>query len=211
MAHRDSVLQKARFITFEGGEGAGKTTQIRLLADRLQAAGAGVVVTREPGGCLMAERIRELLVTGQPGDLEMRSELLLILAARIEHIRQRIRPALARGEWVLCDRFSDSTLAYQGYGRGLEREQLEMLNQFALDGLEPERTFLLDIDPAIGLVRAGENRQPIENRFEQEHLAFHQRVRAGFLALAAQHAARIRVIDATLDAQQVASAIWEAM
>lgn len=219
MLQNDAAARSPRLITFEGGEGSGKTTQIALLADRLRAFGVRVVVTREPGGCPMAEKIRALLVTGQPGDLESRSEWLLMLAARVEHIRKLIRPALERGDWVLCDRFADSTLAYQGHGRGIDWQHLELMNRFVLGGLQPDLTLLLDIDPSIGLLRAGTQRQPLavvdpvaaENRFEQEALAFHQRVRAGFLELAQANPTRFRVIDATMDPQQVAAAVWEAI
>ncbi|MBF0179329.1 MAG: dTMP kinase [Magnetococcales bacterium] len=198
-----------RFVTFEGGEGAGKSTQMRLLAERLQAGGARVTLTREPGGTLMAERIRALLVTGRPDDLDGRAELLLMLAARVEHVRGLIRPALARGEVVLCDRFADSTMAYQGFGRGMDLEWLALLNRFVLGDLLPERTLLLDIDPGAGLARAG-RASGGENRFEQEKLSFHQRVRAGFLELAASQPGRFRVIDATGEVAAVAEAVWEA-
>ncbi|MBF0295911.1 MAG: dTMP kinase [Magnetococcales bacterium] len=197
-----------RFVTFEGGEGAGKSTQMRLLAERLRATGARVTLTREPGGTPMAERIRALLVTGRPDDLDARAELLLMLAARVEHVRGLILPALARGEVVLCDRFADSTLAYQGYGRAMDPEWLAQLNRFVLGDLLPERTLLLDIDPLVGLARAGRGTGG-ENRFEQEQLSFHQRVRAGFLQMAASQPGRFRVIDATGAVEPVAEAIWE--
>ncbi|MBF0614993.1 MAG: dTMP kinase, partial [Magnetococcales bacterium] len=148
-----SGCMPGRFIVFEGGEGAGKTTQQRLLASRLRALGRAVVETREPGGCLMAERIRSLLVSGQPGELDGRTELFLLLAARVEHVRSVIGPALAQGVWVLCDRFGLSTLAYQGFGRGLPVAQLEGMHRLAVDGLVPDRVVVLDIDPEVGLRR----------------------------------------------------------
>ncbi|MBF0627422.1 MAG: dTMP kinase [Magnetococcales bacterium] len=201
--------QTARFITFEGGEGAGKSTQLRLLAARLRAAGVTVVETREPGGCPMAEKLRALLVTGGPGDLDPLAECFLLLAARVEHLRTVIRPALARGAWVLCDRFSLSTLAYQGAGRGMDTGQLLAMNQWVQQGLEPERVIVLDLDPAVGLVRAAGRRGSGETRFESEALAFHQRVRAGFLQWASADPVRIRVIDGAMDPEQVAAAVWE--
>ncbi|MBF0271997.1 MAG: dTMP kinase [Magnetococcales bacterium] len=206
--------QSARLITVEGGEGAGKSTQTRLLATRLREAGVSVVETREPGGCLMAERIRALLVTGRPEDLDPRAEWLLLMAARVEHLRVVIRPALARGEWVVCDRFSDSTLAYQGYGRGLPMGDLVAMNRMVLGDLVPHRVMVLDLDPVAGLARAGGDPgrgRLLENRFEREQVTFHQRVRGGFLALAQADPTRFRVIDAAMDPARVAAAVWEAL
>lgn len=203
---------RGRFITFEGGEGAGKSTQIRRLAEAIQAAGRGVLVTREPGGTGLGERIRELLVTGQPDAMSAHTELLLVMAARIEHLRQVIHPALARGEWVLCDRFADSTLAYQGHGRGLALADLTWLHGWGCRAVKPDLTLLLDLDPLVGLARAapGGGAMP-ETRFEEEDLAFHRRVRAGFLALAAAEPERFRIIDAGRDADRVATAVREAV
>ncbi|MBF0190153.1 MAG: dTMP kinase [Magnetococcales bacterium] len=213
----DDALRRAqpgRLIAVEGGEGVGKSTQTRLLAARLRESGVSVVETREPGGCPMAERIRALLVTGRPEDLDSRAEWLLLMAARVEHLRVVIRPALARGEWVVCDRFSDSTLAYQGYGRGLPLAELVAMNRLVLGDLTPHRVVVLDLDPVAGLARAGGDPgrgRLLENRFEREQVAFHQRVRGGFLALAQADPVRFRVIDAALDPARVAAAVWEAM
>ncbi|MEO5344792.1 MAG: dTMP kinase [Magnetococcus sp. YQC-9] len=207
MSSPDGTLPAAaRFISFEGGEGAGKSSQMTLLAERLRSLSVDVVTTREPGGCPVAERIRALVVGGQPGDFDIRSEWLLMLAARVEHLRAVIRPALARGAWVLCDRFSDSTLAYQGYGRGLDLESLVAMNRFVQDGVTPDRVILLDVEPPVGLARAVG-----KNRFEAEQLAFHQRVRAGYLALAVAEPVRWRVIDAHEDPACVAEAVWRAV
>lgn len=194
-------------ITFEGGEGAGKSTQLGLLVARLRDRGLEVVVTREPGGCPMAEEIRRWVVQGEPGAITDKTELLLMLAARVEHVHQVILPALQRGAWVLCDRFVDSTWAYQGYGRGMDLTLLQQWHAWSVGGLLPNRTLLLNIAPAVGLARAGGNTHP-ESRFEQETLAFHKRVHDGFLALAQASPDRFRVVDAALDATQVEKQIW---
>ncbi|MBF0620905.1 MAG: dTMP kinase [Magnetococcales bacterium] len=198
------------FITLEGGEGAGKSTQISALKKRLEACNLEVVQTREPGGCPSAERIRSLLVTGQPGDLGQKAELLLMEAARAEHIRQTIKPALDRGAWVLCDRFTDSTVAYQGHGRGMDHGDIKWLNQWVTNGLEPDLTLVLDIEPDQGLKRTAQ-RTHNETRFEQEALLFHQRVRAGFQNLALAEPERFRVIDAHLPIGHVEKLIWQAV
>ncbi|MBF0263517.1 MAG: dTMP kinase [Magnetococcales bacterium] len=205
-AREGGLPPSCKFVTFEGGEGAGKSSLVVDVAGRLRGLGCEVVVTREPGGCLMAERIRELVVGGGPGAFDPRAEWLLMLAARIEHVRGVIRPALARGAWVLCDRFSGSTVAYQGYGRGLDLAFMAGVHRFVLDGLEPDRVILLDIDPEVGLARALG-----PNRFEGESLGFHRRVRDGFLALAREDSRRWRVVDAHAEQAVVAEAVWRAL
>jgi dTMP kinase len=200
------------FITFEGVEGSGKTTQHRLLAETLQRDGHAVIVTREPGGTAAGEAIRKILLTPHDPDLSPRTELLLYLAARAQHVTEILRPALDRGAFVLCDRFTDATLAYQGSGRGLPLPELERLCAWAADGLTPHRTFLLDLDPATGLQRAQARNSHLvsgEVRFELETLAFHQRVRAGYLDLALREPERIRVLDAALDAETLHAQIWQ--
>jgi dTMP kinase len=166
---------KPLFITFEGTEGAGKSTLIRVLAERIRRdlPGTEVVVTREPGGVTVAERIREILLHHPMAPL---TELLLYEAARAEHLAQIIRPALSAGKFVLCDRYTDSTLAYQGWARGLGFPLVKSANRLATEGLEPDLTFWLDIDPAVGLARASD-----ANRFEAEGVEFQQKVRQGFL------------------------------
>lgn len=213
--------QTGRFITFEGGEGAGKSTQLCRLAHTLRARGLSLVVTREPGGCPVSECIRHCLVRGQPEMLTDRTELLLVLAARIEHVRQVIHPALQQGTWVLCDRFIDSTLAYQGHGRGMDEKILRNLHTWALEETcvqHPDLTVLLDVPPAIGLARAARQDTPKdnrmmgeENRFERETLAFHQRVQDGFHALAKAAPDRFRIVDATQDPAQVEQHVWRAV
>lgn len=189
-------MSRGRFITFEGGEGGGKTTQIRLLADWLKSSGNEVVQTREPGGTEGAERIRELLVTGASDRWDAVCETALFLTARRQHVEQLIKPALARGAIVLCDRFADSTMVYQGIGKGLGFDYLATLGRLIVGDIQPDLTLLLDIDPKIGLMRAG-SRKSQETRFESHDLAFHQSIRDGFLALAKANSQRIRVIDAS--------------
>lgn len=188
----------ARFISFEGPDGAGKTTQIASMADALTATGAEVVRTREPGGAPAAEALRDLLVSGDVDRWDARSEALLHNAARIEHLRATVRPALERGAWVLTDRFADSTIAYQGYGHGLDLDALAALQAFATAGLMPGLTLMLDVPSEMAVARAG-GRGGSEDRYERMDGAFHRRVRDGFLAIAQSDAVRVRVIDATAD------------
>ncbi|MDA0246347.1 MAG: dTMP kinase [Chloroflexi bacterium] len=172
------------FITFEGSEGSGKTTQITLLADFLRQRGLSVVVTREPGGTPIAEQVRQVLHDVQNTAMTAEAEILLYAASRAQHVGELIRPALAKGQWVLCDRFADSTLAYQGYGRGLDLAALRQITQFATGGLQPQRTFYFDIDVETGLQRrvAGELEM---NRMDLQQQAFYERVRAGYNELIA--------------------------
>lgn len=188
-------MKRGRFISFEGGEGSGKSTQVKLLAESLRAAGHEVIVTREPGGEEGAEAIRALLVTGDPTRWEDVTETLLFLAARVQHVARVIQPALARGAYVISDRFHDSTRVYQGVGRGLSRHYYDMLHAATLGNIVPDITFLLDISVEKGLKRAL-GRGGNETRFEQLDVAFHQRVRDGFLELAAHESERIVVVDA---------------
>jgi dTMP kinase len=196
---------KGLFLTFEGPEGGGKTTQISRLEADLRAAGCAVTRTREPGGDAVGEKVRELLLHGTVG---AEAELLLFAAARAQNVAQVIRPALEAGHIVLCDRFTDSTLAYQGHGRGLPEDLIRRINAFATGGLVPDRTFLLDLPPAVGLAR-----QPNEkkDRLDREALAFHERVRAGFLALAADEPERITRIDAARPADAIAADLHTAV
>lgn len=188
-------MTRGRFITLEGTEGVGKSTNLRFLADRLVAAGIPHVVTREPGGTPLAEEIRALLVTPRAEPVAPSTELLLMFAARAQHLQTVIKPALARGEWVLCDRFTDATWAYQGGGRGLDTAPIAWLEDYVQGELRPDRVFLLDIDVATGLARA-RSRAGGGDRFEQERVEFFERVRRAYLARAATHPRRYRVIDA---------------
>jgi dTMP kinase len=198
------------FITLEGIEGSGKTTQVRTLAAWLRQRGMTVRTTREPGGCPIADAIREILLHPANDVLVPRAELLLYAAARAQHVEEVILPALEKGETVLCDRFSDATLAYQGNGRGLDFSLIAQLNGLAAGNLVPQLTLLLDMPAEEGLMRARrrnaateENR---EDRFEQESLAFHRRVREGYLAIASRET-RVRVIDACGTESEVAARI----
>jgi len=191
---------KGVFITFEGIEGSGKSTQIALLAKSLAERGKAVTLTREPGGTAIGDQVRKILLDPANKALTPRAELLLYAAARAQHLEELVRPELEAGKIVLCDRFSDATLAYQGYGRGLEEAMIGALDRMATAGLRPHLTILLDIDAAAGLARArGRNSSrglETEARFENEELAFHERVRQGYLTLARADAGRFRVIDA---------------
>lgn len=196
------------FITFEGVEGAGKSTQIRLLADALAATGREVIVTREPGGTPLGRQIRDLLLhAAEP--IVARSELLLYAADRAQHMADVVEPAMQAGRIVLCDRHADSLVAYQAFGRGLDRALVDEANRLATAGRIPDLTFVLDCDPAVGLARAGA--RSALDRLEREDLAFHRRVREGFLALAAAEPARVRVLDATLPEAEIHQAIRGAL
>ncbi|WP_394649196.1 dTMP kinase [uncultured Deinococcus sp.] len=196
------------FLTFEGPEGAGKSTQLAALVRRLRAAGHTVTETREPGGTLLGTEVRRVVL--DPA-LEMGPlpEFLLYSASRAQLVAEVIRPALERGEVVVCDRYADSTLAYQGYGRGLDLGFLERVTQEATGGLRPDLTVLLDLDPALGLARAARRGQP--DRLERADLAFHTRVREGFLALAAAEPGRVLVMDATRPENDLSADIWTAV
>jgi dTMP kinase len=194
------------FVTFEGIEGSGKSTHLRLLANALRSAGHDVVETREPGGTALGQALRELLLAPSDTPPEPLAELLLYCADRAQHVAQVIRPALAAGQVVLCDRFSDSTLAYQGYARRLELGTVRALDAAARGGVEPDLTFLLDCPPDAGLARA-RARSGSSDRFEQEALAFHEAVQRGFHALAATAPGRYRIIDTVPPAAQVAERI----
>jgi dTMP kinase len=196
----------AKFITFEGGEGAGKSTQIQRLAGRLRAAGQTVLITREPGGTPDAEAIRALLTAGEAARWDPLAETLLHLAARRQHLARAIRPALKRGEWVLCDRFYDSTRAYQGGGQGVTRDTIDRLHEPVLDGLHPALTILLDIPPEAGLARA--EARGDAGRYERWPMARHAAIRAAFLAIAADEPGRCQVVDATQSIDAIAGTIW---
>ena len=198
-----------RFITFEGGEGAGKSTQAALLAERLRAAGIDVVLTREPGGTPGAEAIRALVVEGEPDRWDATTEALLVSAARADHVARLIRPALAAGQWVVCDRFVDSTLAYQGAGKGLAAADLLETHRFATGNLWPDLTLVLDLPLAAGAERAAARGRP--DRFDRLGAEFHDRVAASFVHVAHQEPDRVRLIDAAGDVDAVAAAVWRAV
>jgi len=195
-----------RFITLEGGEGAGKSTQIARLADWLKARGREVVTTREPGGAPGAEMIRKLLVEGPAERWDGTTEALLHFAARRDHLRATVWPALERGAWVVSDRFADSTRAYQGYGHGLDLESLDRLYEVAVDGFHPDLTIILDLPIETGLARAAA-RRGTETRYESLPRDFHERVRQGFLEIAKSEPKRCAIVDATKDIDGIAQAI----
>ena len=196
--------RRGRFIAFEGGEGAGKSTQERLLAQALLSQGYAVVRTREPGGTPAGEAIRTVVLSPEYAGLDERAEALLFAAARGEHVARVIRPALDRGDTVICDRYLDSSVAYQGHGRGLGAQRIRDLSLWATHDLLPDLTILLDIDPAVGLSRV---RDP--DRLEAEPLTYHQHVRDAFLVLASDEAERFLVLDATRPVDELAAAILE--
>ena len=198
-----------RFITLEGGEGAGKSTQAKRLAAALSDAGKTVVATREPGGSPGAEEIRKLLVDGDTGRWDPVAELLLHYAARRDHLLRTIRPALDRGAWVVCDRFADSTMAYQGYGLELGVTLVEQVRAVAIADTVPDLTLILDLPVAAGLARAKarDGATGDRNRYERMDAAFHGRLRDGFLAIARAEPERCAVVDAAMDADAVAARI----
>lgn len=199
------------FITFEGIEGCGKTTQIKLLADHLRAAGRRVTQTREPGGCAIADQIRSILLDADNRAMLPHAELLLYAAARAQHVGEVVKPALDEGGVVVCDRFTDATIAYQSNGRGIDRETVDTLNTLACRGIHPDLTVLIDCEPVQGLERARRridtSSGPREERFELEALAFHQRVRDGYLALAAGEPHRFLIVNGSDTIERIAAVI----
>lgn len=212
--HRIGQDVQGRFITFEGGEGAGKTTQIKRLKSYLEDRGHKTVVTREPGGSPGAEKIREMLLSGAARDLGPRGEAMLFAAARADHVDHTILPALERGEWVLCDRFADSTRVYQGEA-GVDPAYLDLLETAAVAGVRPDLTILIDVPPEIGLQRvnsrAAETASGGPDRFEADDLKVHERRRVLFLELARSHPQRFAVIDGRQDADKVTGDIRKAV
>ncbi|MBI3676184.1 MAG: dTMP kinase [Proteobacteria bacterium] len=197
----------AKFITLEGGEGAGKSTQLRLLVAALQAKSIACVQTREPGGSPGGEEIRELLVKGEPGRWDALTEALLMFAARTDHVARTIKPALDAGKWVVCDRFTDSTYAYQGAGRGLGKERIAAMEAATLGGLKPDLTLVLDLPAEMGLKRTL-SRPGSDTRFEKFDLGFHEKLRTAFLEIAKREPSRCIVVDTARDVETVAADIW---
>ena len=192
---------KGQFITVEGIEGVGKTTNIEFIQQRLLATGKDVVVTREPGGTPLGEAIRGLLLDPEYTGMDSSCELQLMFAARAEHLARVIRPALDKGQWVLCDRFTDATYAYQGGGRGIDTGVIARLEELVQGDFRPDLTLLLDVPVEIGLARASERGKL--DRFEQEKVEFFERVRQAYLGMARQHATRYRIVDASQPLEQV--------
>jgi dTMP kinase len=203
-----------RFITFEGGEGAGKSTQIRRLATRLEAAGLSVVSTREPGGTPTAEAIRRFILGGRATTMGAEGEALLFAAARADHVANVIRPALDRGGWVLCDRFTDSTRVYQGVEGGVAAETLDALERVAVGVTRPDLTFILDVPAEVGLRRVRARQSATgdgPDRFDSDELGLHERRRQAYLDLAARDPGRCQVVDASRGEGEVADDIWQAV
>ena len=203
-------MAAGRFITFEGGEGAGKSTQLKRLVARLQAAGREVVATREPGGSPGAESIRELVLKGSADRWSPVTETLLMYAARRDHVERIIRPALERGAWVVCDRFADSTRAYQGAAGGVDPAFIAAMETYVLEHTRPDLTLIFDMPVDVGLQRAHE-RAGSEMRFESKGLAFHERLREGFLAIARAEPDRCAIVDASGTLDDVEAAVWAAI
>lgn len=191
---------RGKFITLEGIDGAGKSTHLDWLADFFRQRGITVRITREPGGTELGEKLRALLLDKNQA-MHLETEAMLMFAARREHIDKVIEPALAKGEWIICDRFTDATFAYQGSGRGADWARLQMLEQWVQGALQPDLTLLFDVAPEVGRQRAGSIKTP--DRFEQEKDEFFQRVRDGYLRRAREDASRMRVIDASTDIGQI--------
>nr|WP_321525539.1 dTMP kinase [uncultured Cohaesibacter sp.] len=206
-------MSQGKFITFEGGEGVGKSTQINLLARHLQQRGVDCIQTREPGGSPKAEAVRELLLSGtvERMGIPPSGEAVLFAAARADHVDTKIRPALNSGQWVLCDRFMDSTRIYQGENKDVSEDLVNILERLAIDGVRPDLTFILDLRAEIGMARANKRRAEgeIADRFEREALAVHENRRNAFLHLAHNDPARCKVIDASQSIEDIAYDIWQ--
>ncbi len=202
---------RGRFITFEGGEGAGKSTQVRRLAERLAERGLDVVTTREPGGSPGAEIIRHVLLSGAAQPLGPLAEATLFAAARTDHLDVTVRPALARGAWVLSDRFADSTRAYQGAQGQVDAKMLDALEAATVGSTRPDLTILLDVPAEEGLARAAARSGAGADRFESENLSFHRNLRAAFLDIAAREPTRCVVVDGRAPPEEVAEAVWQAV
>lgn len=201
-------MSRGKFITFEGGEGAGKSTQVKRLAEALRAEGHSVVTTREPGGAPGAEDIRKLLVEGEPGRWDPLTEAILHFAARREHLARTVLPALDRGDWVISDRFADSTMAYQAYGQGVPAEKIAALYREIVGDLRPDLTIVLDLPPEQGLHRAN-TRAAEATRYEQMDIAFHNKIREAFLDIARREPARCVVISTSAAPEEVAAQVLE--
>lgn len=194
---------RGRFITLEGSEGSGKSTNLAYIYEKIQQSGIDVILTREPGGTPLGEQIRALLLDHRQQAMASDTELLLMFAARAQHLNELILPALEQGKWVLCDRFTDATYAYQGAGRGIDEARIATLEQWVQGDLRPDLTFFLDLPVEQGLARAGARSEP--DRFEREQLDFFERVRQGYLRQAEREPQRYRVVDAAVPLEQVQS------
>jgi dTMP kinase len=199
--------QKGKFISFEGGEGSGKTTGVRQISSYLESRSIAYILTREPGGIEISEKIRDIILDTKHTAMDARTEALLYAAARRQHLVEKVKPALDAGLIVLCDRFVDSSLAYQGYARGLGIDEIWNINQFAIDSLMPEVTFYLDIDPVVGLSRIAASQEREVNRLDLEAIEFHHKVREGYHIIAKQNPHRIMTINAEQTPSEVVNDI----
>jgi dTMP kinase len=204
------VNTAGKFITLEGGDGSGKSTQSRMLADFLKSQGKDVILTREPGGAAGADEIRKLLLTGDPDRWDGAEETLLFYTARLNHLRLTVMPALARGSWVISDRFADSTMAYQGYGNQLGAENVQKIHDVTVGSFEPNLTYILDLDVETGLKRTL-GRSHDEDRFERMQIDFHERMRNGFKEIAAQNEHRCAMVDASNDPEAIQNELRQIM
>jgi len=203
-------VKQGKFISFEGGEGAGKTTQAERIVDALFSAGIDAVLTREPGGTFGAEAIRDLVLSGSHDRWSGMTELLLMYAARLDHVEKLIKPSLERGVWVLCDRFSDSSMAYQGHARGLGPERVAAVHNAIMDGFEPDLTILFDIDPILAQKRVKTRGEDL-SRFDTEELEFHKTLRTAFLDIAAENKDRFHTVDAASSRDAITTQIKHAL
>ena len=204
------MTDRGLFITFEGTDGAGKTTQIERLTADLRQAGYDVCLTREPGGTPISEQIRDMLLNPDHSEMAATTELLLYAASRAQHVSEVIKPALEAGKVVISSRFADATVVYQGYGRGLDLERISRLNRIATDGVTPDVTFVLDLPVEIGLQRVQNSRGGLD-RLEREKIEFHRRLREGYQTIARQEPQRLKIIDAQVSPEQVYTQIQEAI
>ena len=207
-----TIVKRGKFITIEGGEGSGKSTQASILLDRFQKEGISAIKTREPGGAPTSDAIRSLLVSGETSFWEPISETMLHFAARHEHIVKTINPALDEGQWVVSDRFSDSSMAYQGYGQGVNKSIIDSLYSLTADNIEPDLTLIFDLEPEVGLKRAIDRNRSLsldEDRYERMNIEFHRKLREGFLDIAKNNPKRCRIVNAQGSLENVASRVWE--
>jgi dTMP kinase len=203
------MLLEGKFISFEGPEGAGKTTVIKEVYERLKNEGKRVILTREPGGIRIAEKVREIILDNDHQEMDAKTEALLYAAARRQHLVEKVVPALREGTIVLCDRFVDSSLAYQGHARGLGIDEVLTVNEFAIGDTMPDLTVFFDINPEAGLARIAANEMREENRLDKESLHFHELVYDGYLELIRRYPERIQVTDASLSKEQVTENVWK--
>ncbi|NNC36255.1 MAG: dTMP kinase [Hyphomonadaceae bacterium] len=203
-------MERGKFITFEGGEGAGKTTQAERIVEALGEAGIEAILTREPGGTFGAEAIRDLVLAGTHERWSGMTELLLMYAARLDHVEKLIKPSLERGVWVICDRFSDSSMAYQGHARGLGADRVAAVHAAVMDGFAPDMTILFDIDPILSQKRVQTRGEDL-SRFDTEELEFHKKLRTAFLQIADENADRFHTVDAASSRDAITMQIQHAM